>query len=599
MQFRYRDPGDQPNPSLRGRFLAACREASSAERKRMVSPPKSSAARHRRLLATVAPQLLTLVLVFAIFIFGTLRDQNEFRWSGWAFSDVQTLNAALRFVRDGIFSNLMLPNLAGNTEIGATYPPYTQYPQFIEIPLITGLMHLGITDVRLLKTFHVALSALFLLLLFRFFSRRLPGWAALFGLVYISGSVVFLDFVNSFVQGYDEIFRAWFFLAIFGYADELCRPDKNSRKAAIFLSGAFFSALLQSLNSYEYIFALQTFGLGYLGWRRALTLKNALILLSAPAIGLTIHFAQVILYEGLHGFFTDFRARLLFRTYDNFTLGPWQILRGLSDGLVLGYGVNLLSFALLGILFLVALAFGIEDRGQRKELWLIGALLLLSDVSWYACFPQSTLNFIVYMMKHLFPVLGFVVGATIFFLFRSLLMALRLRRWATATVSVAGILTLSVVIILPTEAHLRDYLKQYPNIVGDRTYQLGVPTRDWMSDIRFMQRLRSLRIKGHDAVLIETQKLHSYTSPSGPYRNASALYTYYCECYIVSIVNSGVLTAALLDLNKHIKRPTDIFFASSPDDDEFNKLHIAREYSEFGANWRVVKIDIPVRDEAR
>src|SRR6185437_2713439 len=99
--------------------------------------PKSSPARQRRLLVEVAPQVLTLVFVVAIFVFGTLRDQNEFRWSGWAFADVQILNAALRFVRDGIFSNFMLPNLAGNTEIGATYAPYMHYPQFIQIPLIT------------------------------------------------------------------------------------------------------------------------------------------------------------------------------------------------------------------------------------------------------------------------------------------------------------------------------------------------------------------------------------------------------------------------------------------------------------------------------
>ena len=565
----------------------------------MEHPPKSYPARRYSLSTNAAPQILTLVLVFAICVFGTLRDQNEFRWSGWAFSDVQTLNAALRFVRDGIFSNFMLPNLEGNTEIGATYPPYMQYPQFIEIPLITGLMHLGFTDVRFLKIFHVTLSAVFLLLLFRFFRRRLPLWAAFFGLAYIGGSVVFLDFIDSFVQGYDEIFRTWFFLAIFGYAEELSKADKNSQKAAIFAAGAFLSALLQSLNSYEYIFALQIFGLGYLAWRRVLTRNNALILLSAPAIGLTIHFSQVIMYEGFHQFLTDFTARLLFRTYDNFTLGLLQILTGLSDGLVLGYGVNLLSFALLGILFLVALALGVEDRGQRRELGAIAALLLLSDVSWYATFPQSTLNFIVYMTKHVFPVLGFVVGATIYFLFSSLLTALRLRRWDAAGVSIAGVLALSVFIILPTGNHLQDYLKQYPNIVGDRTYQLGVPTRDWMSDIKFMQWIGSLRTKGHDTVLIETQKLHSYTSPAGPYMNASALYMYYCDCFIVSIENSSILDPVLHDLEKRIRRPTDIFFASSPSDSEFGKLHIAHQYAEFGANWRVVNIDIPVRDEVR
>ena len=462
------------------------------------------------------------------------------------------------------------------------------------------LLHLGFTDVRFLKIFHVALSAVFLFLLYRFFRRRLPDWAAFFGLVYVGGSVVFLDFVDSFVQGYDEIFRAWFFLAILGYAEELCKPDRNGRKAAIFLAGAFFSAFLQSLNSYEYIFALQIFGLGYLAWRRVLRLKNALILLSAPAIGLAIHFAQVILYEGFHVFLTDYTASILFRTYNNFTLGPLQILSELNRGMVLGYGVDLLhSVILLGVLFWIALVFGVEDRRQRRELAMVAALLLVSDISWYVLFPQSTLNFIVYMTKHLFPALGFVIGATIYFLFRSLFIATRLRRWSRAAVSFASVLALSWAVILPTGVHLQDYLKQYPNIVGERTYQLGVPTRDWMSDVKFMQRIGSLRAKGHDTVLIETQKLHSYTSPPGPFMYASALYLYYCDCFIVSIADSTVLPAAILDLQKRMKRPTDIFFASSPGDSEFDKLHIAREYPGFGANWRVVKITTPVIDGAR
>jgi len=69
---------------------------------------------------------------------------------------------------------------------------------------------------------------------------------------------------------------------------------------------------------------------------------------------------------------------------------------------------------------------------------------------------------------------------------------------------------------------------------------------------------------------------------------------YYCGCFIVSIADSSVLAAALLDIEKRIKRPTDIFFASSPSDNSFDILRIMREYSEFGANWRVVKIDVPV-----
>jgi hypothetical protein len=558
--------------------------------------PKPSSMRHRTSPEMTAPQVLVLALIVAIFVFGALRDQDEYRWSGWAFSDVQTLNAALRYVRDGMFTNYMLPSLFGNTEIGANYyPPYLHYPQLIEIPLITGLIHLGFADVRALRIFHVALSAVFLFLFFRFFRRRLPDWAAFLGLCYVAGSVVFLDFIDSFVQGYDEIFRAWFFLAIFGYAEEVCKPDKNERMATIFLSGAFFSALLQSLNSYEYIFALQIFGLGYLSWRRVLTPNTALILLSAPAIGLAIHFFQVILYEGLYGFWTDYTASLLFRTYNHFTLGPWQILSGLSDGLMLGYGINLLALAVLGALFLVALVVGIEDRQQRRELGMVAALLLVSDISWYVLFPQSTLNFIVYMTKHLFPVLGFVFGATIFFLCRSLLAASRLRRWNAAVVSFGGVLTLFMVIVLPTGVHLREYLRKYPNIVSDRTYQLGVPTQDWISDIKFMQLIGSLRTQGKDTVLIETQKLHSYTSPPGPLRIASALYTYYCDCFIVS----ADLPAALFNLRQRIKHPTDILFASSPSDNEFDNLHIEHEYPGFGPNWRVVKIPTPAPDETK
>jgi hypothetical protein len=48
-----------------------------------------------------------------------------------------------------------------------------------------------------------------------------------------------------------------------------------------------------------------------------------------------------------------------------------------------------------------------------------------------------------------------------------------------------------------------------------------------------------------------------------------------------------------------MKRPTDIFFASSPSDTEFGKLHVEREYPGFGANWRVVKIATPSRDGAK
>lgn len=550
---------------------------------------------HKRLakIQSRGPEIVFGALLTMLLVYSAARDHFDYRWSGWAFGDAQLIFASERFAEQGILTNYALPSYLPNTQFGNTAKPYLHYPQLVNVPILTGLNHLGFTDPHSLKIFHVLLNAGFLIALFYFIRTWLPPWGALLGTIYVGVSVVFLDYVDSFAHVYDEIFRICFFASIVAYArsDSDVAAASNTRRARLFLGAAFVSALLQSLNSYEYIFGLQIFGFGYLYWKKRLTVRVAAILLSAPLLGLIIHFSQVILYEGFRAFLADYQQTFLFRAYNNFSITADFIFSIFNYGMTSSYGPSITQFIILGVLFVLTACFAVKDRDTRKRVLVVAGLLLISSIAWYVTFPQSSLNFIVYTPKHLFVIVAVLFGFTGYYLAETSIGSLRNGTWTALVCSSAAIGGFASVVLVPTATNSWAYIEQFPNLVGPRTYVGGTPTNDWISDIEFCRKISSLAMPGHQLVLIETQNLHEYTTPPGLVRSPNNLLNYYCRGIIISIAGAQVLPPMLADLKQRIKSPADIFLASK--NNEFLAQATKASPIALNDNWKVVRINLP------
>jgi hypothetical protein len=352
--------------------------------------------------------------------------------------------------------------------------------------------------------------------------------------------------------------------------------SEGSNRKHVLFGLAWLFCFMQSLNSYEYILFLQIFVWGYyLLYRRQLEPKKLLIFAAAPLLGVAIHLAQVILFLGVDQFWADYANVFLFRTVGGVQGDLWAYLdsyRGqLGEGIRDSYGASTENFliAFLGVMFAVwVVAGGVANEGltggsSGREAELRVVLVLgLASVAWYAVFMQSTINFIVYMPKHLFPVLGLSVG---------MMTTDCVRVWRdlgrSQPLSVRIIPALIVVLLIwtPFLSNTASYFRDYPNVLGPRVYPAGNPTSKWLHDVEICRGAREMRTPGTEGFIFTRYVFSSHTSP-GKFPQVNALLQFYCGGNVVAFNEADDFYSALRTIVERIRRPSDFLMVVRIDD---------------------------------
>ncbi len=511
--------------------------------------------------------VILLAFLLAVFLFGAIRAGHELRWSAWAFGDAQAIFAAEHFLTEGLFNKYMLPAYGINTDYERILGNvYTHYPQLVNIPFITLLKFTGINDIHLLKAIHVFISMVSLLFWYIFARSVSNERVALLSTVFILFSVVFLDFMDSLVHPYDELLR-FGFLAAFVAAH---RAGSKKTELRLLLL-AWFLALLQSGNSYEYIFFIQFFIFGYYIFiKRRFALKRIVLFATAPLTGLAIHFAQVIALQGFRGFIDDYSKMFFFRTVDNFQLKISEYLATLYEGISLSYGIGMLAFFLcLAAFCLLALYFrktGALKVESGREVGLPGELkivllLFISGITWYIVFMQSTSNFIIYMTRHLFPFLALSIALMTDYTARWALVGQKWHeqgRWMGRFTSGAFLLALIITLWLPYIENSYAYIAAYPNRLGFKVYPLSTHPGLWTRDVEICKTIKAKESADAEGFIINKRVFASYTSP-GRFPSVNAVTTYYCDMNIISFTLAEDFPGLINEITDKVTKKSEFF----------------------------------------
>lgn len=489
--------------------------------------------------------VLLLILLLGLAAFGLARTQYPLRWSGWAFGDAQAMFAADHVLREGWLRNYGLPNYYyPSARNGQLRDLYTHYPQMINVPVIAALRGLGADNLGILQAFHVLLSCLALLWLWMAFREVAEETVAVIAVAAVGLSLVWLDYMDSLVLVYQELFR-FAALALLVRAD---RSGESPRTRLALLGGAWTACLLDSLNSCEYVVGLQLFVFGWTlsryGWGAAV--RRVGLFAAAPALGLGLHVAQVIAYLGWERAWEDARAVLLFRAVGGGVLDFRLVGRVLQAGFRSTTGVSLGLWLLEVVLVLVCVVAGRVVRAPAPAFLLS---LLASGATWYFMFPESAMTFFNYMPRHLLPALAF-----------SLALGTRIiwQRWKTGPHPApsrvlefaylglaASVLAAWISLLGLTVTYARDF----PESLGPQTYPTGLSRREWATGVIACLDLKSIRRPGETSVIIERGVWERfYTTWAARLPVVSAIFPYYCDADIISLSDWGDLSTVLTTL---------------------------------------------------
>ena len=212
---------------------------------------------HRRIYNYVL-----IIFLLTVIAFGLVRASHEYRWSGWGPGDAYSLAAAQHFADEGFSANYFLtyfhPGYPGSINPSpALYTwwwdgYYTHSPPLYAV--INGvILNLG-GGRYAAQAVSVVLSALALLFWYIFASCFFKRRVALISTIVIGLAVVFLEHMDGLSRQTYDVVIVFAALGLFA-AVEQGRLWEQKRKLRITAFGAvWLLVLLQSLNSFEYIF---------------------------------------------------------------------------------------------------------------------------------------------------------------------------------------------------------------------------------------------------------------------------------------------------------------------------------------------------------
>src|SRR4030042_3280532 len=213
---------------------------------------------------------LIILFILAVRLFGLMRAPNEYRWSGWAPGDAQTLAAARHFADEGFIEYRFLTYLKPGY-MGAVHPSPVSYSKwdgyYTHSPPLYALINGVILELGgeryAAQAFSISLSSLALLFWYIFACYFFKRPVALISTIVIGLSVVFLEHMDGLSRQTYDVPLVFAAIALF-VALEHGGIWKNKKKLRyIAFGGVWLIVFLQSFNSREYLLFLQFFLFGY------------------------------------------------------------------------------------------------------------------------------------------------------------------------------------------------------------------------------------------------------------------------------------------------------------------------------------------------
>jgi hypothetical protein len=272
-------------------------------RPRPQSPPEApaplSAAKGNRALRICDAAALAIAAAMLLVAVGLSTKPAD--WPQDAFSDLNTLMSGENFAHEGLMSLRFLPiHYAGPDGLGPERNYYTHYPPLPDV--VNGLVRLaGITSLSGMRLVAAIFGIAGWLLLYRAIARAMSPLAGVIALAFVAGSGYFLGYAISVQQhGFNAFFLGLFLLFFL-------RAVHEEKPGPWPWAVCWAALMLESLNTFEFILYPQVFGWVYLlaaGAARR-NWKRLLLLATAPAVGVGLHFLQNAWALGWAGAWAD------------------------------------------------------------------------------------------------------------------------------------------------------------------------------------------------------------------------------------------------------------------------------------------------------
>lgn len=470
---------------------------------------------------------LCIIFILAILIFGLTRATNEYRWSGWGPGDAHSLSAATHFSEEGFIENYFLTYFHPGY-MGAVNPSSAQYNwwwdgYYTHSPSLYAVINGVILELGgnryAAQAFSIFLSciALFLWYIFAayFFNRRV----ALISTAVTGLSVVFLEHFDGLARQTYDVFFVFGAMALFTAIEHGGLWAERKRLRRLAFATVWALVLLQSLNSPEYIMFLPPFFLGYYFLKKAtrVSYKKILLFISAPVVGLSLHFLQIAwLFGSFTAAWADVWGLITHRvtgTAMTARLGaggtegfqPLGELRLMDAQFAAGLGVGLFALFLL----IIMLRFVETYESPRHFIKIRREFSPTNIVIWLTiCMLPWRIVFFegpeIYHPAHALPTLSLMLALLIYFYFSTAVRAFRsiFKRWLSKPYDLASKFltgtakfgTATIIVLIPIfffTSNSISYLCEYPNAISnERTWLTFSPLEKVKEGTEIAQKIK-------------------------------------------------------------------------------------------------------------
>lgn len=460
-------------------------------------------------------EIILLLFLIVLGFFVVNRTRSDYRWSAWAIGDAQNLNASLHFSQEGFRKHYFLPyyhpgyigqSCGSETSLGY----YTHYPPLSAI--LNGVIaKIFGNDLFKFKFIAILFTLAGLFLWYEIVSILIEKSIALVSIILIGSSAGFLQFTDCVSPyGYSEFFvfgtLLFFLLSL--------KENNKSKILYLFLSWVFL--LLESLNSFDYIFFCAIFIVGYkiLFRREEPKVSRILFLLSAPFCGFFLHLLQNAvalggIQQAINDLFNISTERLIH------PLAPsWIDIRNLFKNTDLWFNIHY-GLSWLKIMILACLSFML-NYFVRKTFNLVNffkiiLLLFVSTFFWWFVGVVAAGAFALQMSRQIFPAVSLLIASIVVFgLF------LIFDKNYKPFYKILIVVLIFYVIRLPAR-NTKSYLKEYPNWVTNFRFWTVATSQDQMIEGIEISKLIKMNSSFGDIVMIPDEMVWmKYNHQSNP-----------------------------------------------------------------------------------
>jgi len=364
----------------------------------------------------VTPQADLLAMIYLLFIWLLLFckiKSNPFLFSsGDPFSDSNVIMASLNFAKKGFGKLYCLPvfSMLLNSDDPVFY---THYPPLPDIFVGLQKKYLGISSLFGHRLIAITISAMGAGFFYLMINYLFGPAAALISLLVFTANPLFFNYAFSIHQ-----FNLGFLLLFSGlFCFVLALGEPGQAHHAILLAVFWLAYFLESLNSFEHILFIAIFTISYSLFKAAVSPVLLIVIVSAPLLGLVLHFLQnIAALGGINNAISDLKEVFVFRLkgdktrraayyYQDFSwVGYFNALLRNISLLVSDRIGPYVGLVILGLSLFLLNYYAFPVQGK-----IILLIFLASGLSWWVLFKQHMCSH-PFTARHVLPAMAVLLG---------------------------------------------------------------------------------------------------------------------------------------------------------------------------------------------